>query len=104
MIYIVAFGVGLKCPCKIHLNTQVPTLKKFWCYISDLTPCDYWIFSYIERLVFSELKGFPVLRPECLQDLKQKLMAVCRYIENKESHLIKKAMSNFVVSVEICSN
>ena len=22
MIYIVAFGVGLKCPCKIHLNTQ----------------------------------------------------------------------------------
>ena len=29
-------------------------------------------------------------------------MAVCRYIENNESHLIKKAMSNFVVSVEIC--
>ena len=25
MIYIVAFGVGLKCPCKIHLNTQCPT-------------------------------------------------------------------------------
>ena len=22
MIYIVAFGVGLKCPHKIHLNTQ----------------------------------------------------------------------------------
>ena len=22
MIYIVAFGVGLKCPRKIHLNTQ----------------------------------------------------------------------------------
>ena len=22
MIYIIAFGVGLKCPCKIHLNTQ----------------------------------------------------------------------------------
>ena len=22
MIYIVAFGVGLKCPSKIHLNTQ----------------------------------------------------------------------------------
>ena len=22
MIYIVAFGVGFKCPCKIHLNTQ----------------------------------------------------------------------------------
>ena len=22
MIYIVAFGVDLKCPCKIHLNTQ----------------------------------------------------------------------------------
>ena len=24
MIYIVAFGVGLKCPRKIHLNTQCP--------------------------------------------------------------------------------
>ena len=24
MIYIVALGVGLKCPCKIHLNTQCP--------------------------------------------------------------------------------
>ena len=24
MFYIVAFGVGLKCPCKIHLNTQCP--------------------------------------------------------------------------------
>ena len=24
MIYIVAFGVGLKCPHKIHLNTQCP--------------------------------------------------------------------------------
>jgi hypothetical protein len=24
MIYIVAFGVGLKCPLKIHLNTQCP--------------------------------------------------------------------------------
>ena len=22
IIYIVAFGIGLKCPCKIHLNTQ----------------------------------------------------------------------------------
>ena len=22
MIYIVALGVGFKCPCKIHLNTQ----------------------------------------------------------------------------------
>ena len=22
MIYIVAFGVGLQCPCKIHSNTQ----------------------------------------------------------------------------------
>ena len=24
MIYVVAFGVGLKCPRKIHLNTQCP--------------------------------------------------------------------------------
>ena len=24
MIYIVALGVGLKCPRKIHLNTQCP--------------------------------------------------------------------------------
>ena len=24
MIYIVALAVGLKCPCKIHLNTQCP--------------------------------------------------------------------------------
>ena len=24
MVYIVALGVGLKCPCKIHLNTQCP--------------------------------------------------------------------------------
>ena len=28
MIYIVAFGVGLKCPCKIHLNTQVDLSTK----------------------------------------------------------------------------
>ena len=27
MIYIVAFGVGLKCPRKIHLNTQCPPLS-----------------------------------------------------------------------------
>ena len=26
MIYIVALGVGFKCPCKIHLNTQSPPL------------------------------------------------------------------------------
>ena len=24
MIYIVALGVGFKCPCKIHMNTQCP--------------------------------------------------------------------------------
>ena len=28
MIYIVAFGGGLKCPRKIHLNTQCPPQKK----------------------------------------------------------------------------
>ena len=28
MIYIVAFGGGLKCPCKIHLNTRCPPPKK----------------------------------------------------------------------------
>ena len=28
MIYIDALGVGLKCPRKIHLNTQCPTPLK----------------------------------------------------------------------------
>ena len=27
MIYIIALGVGLKCPRKIYLNTQCPLLK-----------------------------------------------------------------------------
>jgi hypothetical protein len=27
MVYIVAFGVGFKCPRKIHLNTQCPAGK-----------------------------------------------------------------------------
>ena len=27
MIYIVAFVVGLKCPSKVHLNTQWPLLS-----------------------------------------------------------------------------
>ena len=34
MIYIVAFGVGFKCPRKIHLNTQ-------WGGGDTLTPCDF---------------------------------------------------------------
>ena len=29
MIYIVAFGVGFKCPHKIHLNTQCPCSIEF---------------------------------------------------------------------------
>ena len=32
IIYIVALGVGFKCPRKIHLNTQCPegVSKEFW--------------------------------------------------------------------------
>ena len=30
MIYIVAFGVGLKCPRKIHLNTQCWEQQQWW--------------------------------------------------------------------------
>ena len=29
MFHIIAFGVGFKCPRKIHLNTQCPGLQ--WC-------------------------------------------------------------------------
>ena len=37
MIYIVAFGGGLKCPRKIHLNTQCPPPKKRGYYSIYLT-------------------------------------------------------------------
>ena len=30
MIYIVALGVGLKCPRKVHLNTQWLERTKIW--------------------------------------------------------------------------
>ena len=33
MIYIVALGVGFKCPRKIHLNTQC-TEMRFACFLS----------------------------------------------------------------------
>ena len=40
MIYIVALGVGLKCPRKIHLNTQCPPspqkkIMKKWLAVMD---------------------------------------------------------------------
>ena len=39
MIYIVAFGVGLKCPHKIHLNTQCPL-----CLPASDIPGEYLVF------------------------------------------------------------
>ena len=37
MIYIVAFGVGLKCPRKIHLNTQLAISLKAELKLKRLT-------------------------------------------------------------------
>ena len=40
MIYIVALGVGLKCPHKIHLNTQ-------WGAEEGVTVCSNGFYEYI---------------------------------------------------------
>ena len=40
MIYIVALGDGMKCPRKIHLNTQCPPAPRF----SELPPALLLIF------------------------------------------------------------
>ena len=41
MIYIVAFGVGLKCSCKIHLNTVSTSLPKNAYVIYEWSPSIY---------------------------------------------------------------
>ena len=41
MTYIVALGVGLKCPCKIHLNTHCPPPG-----FSDLATALHYIFIW----------------------------------------------------------
>ena len=43
MIYIVALGVGFKCPRKIHLNTQCPPPLLAFCHVinkqKNCQPC-----------------------------------------------------------------
>ena len=69
MIYIVALGVGFKCPRKIHLNTQCPPSPRFF-YLRLALLC----YSYIQGdgpylrpsksshdLCSRKLKVFPLL-------------------------------------------
>ena len=40
MIHIVALGSGFKYPCKIHLNTQCPSLTLLtWAYYTQVLHC-----------------------------------------------------------------
>ena len=57
-------------------------------------------FHYIERRVFSALEGWNVLRPNDRFELKAKLQAVIRHVNDNEKHLIFRAMSNFIVSTK----
>ena len=67
MIYIVALGVGLKCPSKIHLNTQCPPppgffrVNSFVCFTDNLdislssSNSTWELFSLINCVHFAEV-------------------------------------------------
>ena len=50
--------------------------------------------------MFSKLPGWPVICPENDFDLKLKIQAVIRYINENEKDLIRKSMLNFIVSTQ----
>ena len=88
--------------CKDNTAHDIKTNVKYPPYSGDLNGCDYWLFSYIERLVFSDLPNYwpKGVKVADMFDLKQKLQVTVRYINENKKDLIVKAVSNFLVSLK----
>ena len=65
-------------------------------YSPDLTPCDYWLFSYIKRLVFYGE------RPSNIEELIEKLIYVHVHVNEENKDMIRRAFGDFPKRLQRC--
>ena len=101
MIYIVAFGGGLKCPRKIHLNTQCRGGdQKVW-------KCAYIIYEWPQRKMDEDrhimMRCFESRNDTPTYDQKNKIDVHRRLKSNTEYRQQSKLKQNMRLPAAVCS-